>query len=106
MIKYKIKKRDLVKIISGKDVGKTGSVLSIDKKKGRILIEGLNLKKKAMRKSRKDQTGGIKEIEGYMNISNIMLVCPKCKKPTRIGFVVNAKDKKKNRICRKCKGEI
>jgi len=105
MLKYKkIKKGDLVKIISGKDIGKTGSVLKVERDKGRVLVEGINLHKKSMRKTQKNQVGGIKDIESPLNLSNVMFVCPKCKKPTKIGF--SLKNDKKLRICKKCKAEI
>ncbi len=105
MLKYKkIRKGDLVKIISGKDVGKTGSVLKVDRDKGRVLVEGINLHKKSMRKTQKNQVGGIKDIESPLNVSNVMLVCPKCKKSTKIGF--SLKNEKKLRICKKCNAEI
>ena len=57
-----------------------------------------------MKKTKQDQVGGIKEIEAFLDISNVMLICPKCKKTTRVGFKVE-KDSKK-RICKKCNGEI
>src|SRR4030042_5441252 len=103
MLQYrKIKKKDAVKVLCGKDVGKTGNVLEVDRDNAKILIEGINLHKKAMRKTKQDQTGGIKEVEGFINISNVMLICPKCKKPTRVGFSINEKDGQKRRICKKC----
>jgi large subunit ribosomal protein L24 len=107
MVKYKIKKGDTVKVISGKDkaAGKTGNVLDVDKKKGRVLVEGVNLYKKTFRKSKENPNGGIKEVENYLNLSNVMLVCPKCKKPTRVGYNINDKGEK-NRICKKCKASI
>jgi len=105
MIKYKkIKKNDNVKVISGKNVGKSGRVINVDRIKGKVLIEGVNLVKKAMRKTRENQNGGIKEIEAYLNLSNVMLVCPKCKASTRVAFSVA--ENKKTRICKKCKAEI
>ena len=105
MIVYKkIKKNDKVEIIAGKDSGKSGKILEINQKAGRVLIEGLNIVKKTMRKSKTNQNGGIKEVEAFLNISNVMLVCPKCKKLTRIEYKVEADNKK--RICKKCKAEI
>ncbi|MBN2546160.1 MAG: 50S ribosomal protein L24 [Spirochaetes bacterium] len=105
MLKYKkIRKGDLVKVLSGKDIGKTGSVLKVERDKGRVLVEGVNLHKKSMRKTQKNQVGGIKDIESPLKISNVMIICPKCKKPTRISFLI--KNDKKLRICKKCNGEI
>jgi len=106
MLKYKkIKKDDNVKVIAGKDLGKSGKVLEVDRKKGRVLIEGINLVKKAMRKTKENQQGGIKDIEAFLNISNVKLICPKCKKPARVGFKIND-DNKRKRICKKCNADI
>ena len=100
----KIKKEDTVKVIAGKDVGKTGKVLSVDREKGKVLVEGDNIVKKTFKKTSENQAGGIKDIEAYLDISNVMLICPKCKKDTRVGFVINGDEKK--RIFKKCKAEI
>ena len=74
MPKYRIRKDDQVKVIAGKDKGKTGRVLRVDREKGRVLVEGVNIVKKAMRKKRQDDRGGIMEIEAPVHISNVMLV--------------------------------
>lgn len=100
----KIKKNDTVKVIAGRSVDKIGKVLSVDREKGRVLVEGANIVKKTMKKSNENQSGGIKDIEAYLDISNVMLICPKCKKETRVGFVES--DGKKKRFCKKCKAEI
>ncbi len=107
MLSYKkIRKNDTIKVIAGKNIGKTGKVLQINRDKGRILVEGINFVKKTMRKTQKNQVGGIKEIEAFFNISNIMLICPKCKKSVRVGFRIDEKDNKKYRVCKKCNGII
>ena len=107
MLKYKnLKKGDTVRVICGKNVGKSGNVLEIDRDKGRILIEGINLVKKTFRKSKEHPNGGINEVEAFINISNAMLVCPKCKKPTRIGYKIDKDKKEKHRICKKCKSGL
>ncbi len=100
----KIKKNDQVKIVIGKDSGKTGKVLRVFPKENRLTVEGLNLVKKHMRPRREGEQGQRVEISGKLNISNVMLVCPKCGKPTRVGFKV-AGDKKL-RVCKKCKAEL
>lgn len=106
MIKYKkIKKGDTVKVISGKDVDKSGKILEVDREKGRLLVEGVNLMKKTYRKSKENPNGGIKDVETFLNYSNVMLVCPKCKKAIRVGFKFDDKGKK-HRVCKKCQGEI
>ncbi len=97
--KCKLKKEDTVKVLAGKDVGKTGRILKIDRTKGRVLVEGLNLVKKAIKPKSQNEKGGIKELEASIHISNVMIVCKKCG-VTRIGY--NFKNKKKIRICRKC----
>ena len=84
----KIKKNDTVKILVGKDRGKSGKVLSVFPKGGRVLVQGLNLVKKHARRTREDQQGGIIQRESTIHISNLMVVCQKCGKPTRVGFNV------------------
>jgi large subunit ribosomal protein L24 len=107
MLKYKrLKKGDNVKVVSGKDLGKDGRIIKIDRKKGKILVEGINYKRKTLRKSRENQHGGIKDIEAYFDISNVMLICPKCKKTTRVGFIFDDDGKNKKRTCKKCNSTI
>ena len=98
----KIRKDDTVKIIAGKDKGKTGKVLSVLPGENRAFVQGLNLVKKAKRRTRDDQQGGIIQKESPIAISNLMVVCQKCSKPTRIGFTFLS-DGTKSRICKKCK---
>lgn len=110
MVKFKkIKKQDTVEVISGKNKGKSGKVIEVDREKGRVLIEGINLVRKTLRKSKENPNGGIRDIEAFLNISNVMLVCPKCNKKTRVGFKIKS-DSSNNflrvRICKKCKSEI
>ncbi len=101
--KCKLRKEDTVKVIAGKEVGKTGRILKIDRVKGRLLVEGLNLVKKAIKPKKQNEKGGIKEIEAPISISNVMIMCKKCG-ITRIGYTF--KNKKKTRICRKCGDEL
>ena len=98
----KIKKNDIVKMLIGKDRGKTGKVLSVFPKKERALVQGLNMVKKHTRKTKDDQQGGIIEKERPVSISNMMVVCQKCNKAARIGFN-KLSDGTKVRICKKCK---
>ena len=95
-----IKKNDMVKVIAGREKGKTGKVLSVTKEKGRILIEKVNLVK---RHQKPDATGkgGIVEKEAPLQVSNVMLVCSKCNTGVRVGYKV-LEDGKKVRICKKC----
>ena len=98
----KIKKNDTVKILTGKDKGKTGKVLTVSPETGRALVQGLNLVKKHARRTKDDQQGGIIQKESPLHISNLMVVCQKCNKPTRVRFSMLS-DGTKTRICKKCK---
>lgn len=96
----KILKNDTVKILLGKDAGKTGKVLQVLPKKGRVLVEGINVFKRHIKKTGQHE-GGIIEISKSVNISNVVLICPSCKKESKVGYDIKNGDK--NRICRKCK---
>lgn len=98
MAKFRVKKDDQVTVIAGKDKGKTGRVLRVDRDNGRVLVEGINIVKKAMRKKKQDDRGGIAEIESPIHISNVMLVTRGGDR-TRVGF--EEKDGNKVRIARK-----
>ena len=100
----KIKKGDLVLIISGKDRGRKGKVLKAFPKELKILVEGINLKKKHVRPKREGEKGQIVQIPAPVQISNLKVICPKCGKATRVGYQII--DKKKYRICKKCQKEI
>ncbi len=95
-----IKKGDIVKVIAGKEKGKTGKVLSILRDKERVLVEKVNLVKKHQRPDAKGK-GGILEKEGSIHVSNVMVVCTKCDEAVRIGHRV-LEDGKKVRLCKKC----
>lgn len=98
----KIKKNDIVYVIKGKDKGKKGKVINVIKGTKRALVEGLNLAKKHKRQSRQDQKGGIISIEMPISISNLMVICKSCSKPSRLGVAV-LKDGTKSRFCKACK---
>jgi large subunit ribosomal protein L24 len=102
--KFHVKKNDLVMVIAGRDKGKSGKVLSVVSKKNRVIVEKVNFIKRHTRPSAKQRQGGIIEREGPINISNVMLICTKCNKPSRIGKKY-LEDDKKVRVCKKC-GEI
>jgi large subunit ribosomal protein L24 len=97
----RIKKNDTVYITTGKEKGKSGRVISFSSSKGRVLIEKINIVKKHMKPTRKYTQGGIIEKEATVHVSNVMLVCPKCNKPTRIRTTF-LQDERKVRTCRKC----
>jgi large subunit ribosomal protein L24 len=101
----KIKKNDIVQIIKGKDRGKQGKVINVIEEGARAIIEGLNLAKKHKRQSRQDQKGGIVSIEMPVSVSNLMLCCKRCSKPTRVGVML-LKDGTKARMCKSCKGAL
>ncbi len=100
----KIKKNDTVKILAGKDLGKSGKVLEVDREKGKVIVEGVGLVKKTQKKSNTNPNGGIATIESFIDISNVMVICPSCKKASRISIDI-VKDEKK-RVCKKCKSAI
>jgi len=100
----KIKKGDTVLIISGKDRGKKGKTITVLPKENRIVVEGINLRKKHLRPRREGEKGQMVEIAAPLNVSNVKLICPKCKTPTRVGHKVVGKNK--FRTCKKCEQEI
>ncbi|MBS7260881.1 MAG: 50S ribosomal protein L24 [Treponema sp.] len=102
MTKCKIRKNDTVQVLAGKDKGKRGSVVSVNLKKETVIVSGVNIVKKAMRKRSEADQGGIAEIEAPLHISNVAIVCKKCG-PVKIGYKMDGD--KKVRVCRKC-GDI
>jgi large subunit ribosomal protein L24 len=99
---FRVKKNDDVKVIAGKEKGKSGRVLTVDQVKGRVLVEGVNLVKKAVRKKKQNDRGGIIEVEAAIHVSNVMVVCKKCG-PVRTSY--KFENDKKVRFCKKC-GEV
>ncbi|HWQ81390.1 MAG TPA: 50S ribosomal protein L24 [Ignavibacteria bacterium] len=109
MIKSRLKKNDLVKVISGNSRGTTGKILFIDRKKGRVIVEGVNIVHKHTKPTQKNPQGGIVKREASINITNVQLICPKTNKPTRIGMeLVSDASTGKSKRMRKSKqsGEI
>ena len=100
-----VKKGDRVKVIAGKDKGKEGEIIRALPKKGRVVVEKVNVVKKAMRPTQANPQGGISSMEAPINASNVMLVCPSCKAATRTGHRVKD-DGKKVRVCKKCGADI
>ncbi len=98
-MKTRLKKGDQVQIITGKDKGKKGRILRIDRISGRVVVEGLNMVKKTQRPKNQNDKGGIIEIEAPIQASNVMVLCKKCG-TTRIAMKID--DGKKARVCRKC----
>ncbi|HEX9664265.1 MAG TPA: 50S ribosomal protein L24 [Patescibacteria group bacterium] len=100
----KIKINDKVKIIKGKDRGKTGKVIQVFRKEGKVVVEGLNLLVKHMRGRRQGEGGEKIQFNAPLAVENVMLICSKCNQPTRIGRKI-LENKKRSRLCKKC-GEI
>ena len=100
----KLKKNDKVRIIKGKDSGRENVVEKVLPREGKVIVSGLNVYKKAVRPTQKSQKGGVVEVNRPLPVENVMLVCPKCQKTTRVGFVVE--DGNKRRVCKKCQGEF
>jgi large subunit ribosomal protein L24 len=105
----KIRKGDTVQIIAGKDQGKRGEVLRVLPKVNRVVVQGLNIRKKHQRAQQnpnmaRQMAPEILQFEGPMDASNVMLVCPKCGELTRVGY--QRDDDQSARICRKCKTGI
>lgn len=100
----KIKKGDKVLIIKGKDRGKKGKVLRGFPKEGKILVEGVNIKKKHRKPRRSGEKGEVIEILSPIFVCNVKLICPKCNRPTKVGFKLTQNNK--YRVCKKCGGEI
>ncbi len=101
----RIKKNDTVKILAGKDRGKTGKVLKVDPARGRAIVQGVNFVKKHARRTRQDEQGGIVQREASLDLSSLSVVCKGCNRPTRIGVDI-LKDGSKVRYCKKCRGVL
>ena len=100
----KIKKNDQVLIISGKDRGKHGKVLDVFPKECKIVVEGVNIRKKHVKPKKSGEKGQIVETPSSFSVSNVKLICSKCGKSCRVGYKL-IKDKK-YRICKKCGEEV
>ncbi len=104
----RIKTDDTVEVISGKDKGERGKVVSVATKNNRVVIEGVNILKKhqkAQQAGRQQVQAQILEFEGAIHLSNVMLVCPSCDKPTRVGYRTTDEGRK-TRFCKKCDSNI
>lgn len=100
----KLKKGDKIRIIKGKDRGKEGEIEKIMPVEARVLAAGLNVYKKHVKPKKQGDKGGVIELSVPISMANVALICPKCKKQTRVGYKIT--DKEKVRICRKCKERI
>ena len=96
-----IKKGDKVKVLAGKDKGKEGTILRSLPQKQRVVVEKVNIVKKALRPTQQNPQGGISSVEAPIHVSNVMLVCPSCKQPNK-----RDENGKKVRVCKKCGKDI
>ncbi len=101
----RLRKNDNVQVISGEYKGKTGRILKVFPEKNRAIVEGINVVKRHTKPNAKNQQGGIVEKEASIHISNLMLVCPKTGKPTRLGKMI-LEDGKRVRFSKKAKESI
>ncbi len=100
----KLKKGDEILVTTGKDRGKRGKIEHVNVRDNTILILGVNVYKRHVKKRDEKNPGGIIDFPRPLSVAKVALFCPKCKKPTRAGFSVTQKEKQ--RICRKCKQMI
>lgn len=96
-----IRKNDIVKIMAGKEKGKVGRVLKVDREKGRIFIEKVNMVKRHVKPGKTHPQGGIVEKEAPLAYSNVLVMCDKCNKPTRIAMAIDGAGKR-SRVCKRC----
>ena len=99
-----IRRDDEVQVLSGKDRGARGRVVRVLPGEGRLMVEGVARAKKHARPSKRRQQGGIIDVELFVDISNVAIVCRSCGQPTRVGYRIE--DDTKVRICRKCEAEL
>ena len=104
-IGFHIRKNDLVEVLSGKEKGKTGKVLQVFYKKGRVLVEKVNFVKRHSRPSAHTRQGGIIQKEAPLHVSKVLLVCPKCNQGTRMGSKA-LEGGKKALVCKACGEQI
>ena len=100
----KIKKGDQILVISGKDRGRKNKIIRVFPKEGKVIVEGINLRKKHVKPKKSGEKGQIVETPAPLNVSDLKLICSKCGKPTRVGYKMEGK--RKYRICKKCNQEI
>ena len=113
MAKLFVKTGDTVKVITGEDKGATGKVQKVFPATGRIIVEGVNMVKKHQKPRGQGMPGGIIEMEASIDASNVMIVCPKCGKATRVAHRIEevtredgSKKTKSVRVCKRCKADI
>lgn len=103
----KIRRGDKVEVVNGRDRGHRGEVIRVLPKEDRIIVQGANIRKKHQRQvqaGRRQMNPGIIQFEATMHISNVMLVCPKCDRPVRVGYLLEEGERR--RVCRQCEAVI
>lgn len=100
----KLKKLDTVKVVTGKDKGKTGSVAAVLIKENKVLVNGVNQYKRHVKAKRDGEKSEIKIITKALPVANVMFLCPKCKKAVRVGYRIEGS--KKLRICKNCEEAV
>ena len=103
--KVHVKTGDTVVMLTGRDAGKEGKVLAVSPKEGKVIVEKLNMVTKHVKPRKMGDEGGIVKGEGAVYASKVQIVCPNCKKPTRVGHQIAA-DGTKTRVCKKCGKEL
>ena len=103
-----VKKGDTVVVLTGKDSGKKGKVLSVDTAAERVVVEGVNVATKHKKPKNQQDIGGIVKKEAPIHVSDVMVICPKCNKPTRTGHakIADGDTQIKVRVCKKCGANI
>ena len=105
MAGLKIKKGDRVRVLTGKDRGKTGNVTRVLPTAGKLIVDGVNVAKKHQKATKATMQGGIIDKDMPIPVANVAILCPSCGKPTRVGYQIDG-DGTKVRVCKKCGGEM
>lgn len=100
----KLRKGDTVKVVLGKDSGKTGKIERVLSKEAKVIVEGMNQYKRHMKARSQTQPAEIVTLTKPLPVANVALICPKCNKPTRVGYIIEKETK--NRTCKKCHQKI
>ena len=100
----KLLKGDNVKVLSGVDKGKTGEILEVMPKTNKIVVKGVNIRKKHIKPRKQGEEGGIVSVECAIHSAKVELVCPKCKAATKVGYVIE--NGEKIRVCKKCGAKL
>jgi large subunit ribosomal protein L24 len=102
--KLKLRQGDRVVVLSGKDIGKEGTITRVHPERGTVIVEGVNLAKRHQRPTKATMQGGIIDKDMPIPVSNVALVCPACGKPSRVGYRVEGGEKR--RVCKKCDKDL